>query len=63
MQQDNRYFTEGVKGVKTGSFDGRYNLCVYYTSSSDNHYLLVSFGSESDSRRYVDVQNLLHNLP
>ena len=63
MQQDNRYFTERVKGVKTGSFDGRYNLCVYYTSSSDNHYLLVSFGSESDSRRYVDVQNLLHNLP
>ena len=55
------YYNENVIGVKTGSLSDDYNLVVLYRKYG-KEFLICSLGSQSDSSRYDDVNNILKTI-
>lgn len=55
------YYNEKVKGIKTGSLAGDYNLIVLY-HTGEKEFLIVSLGSSSDNSRYDDLSYLLKTI-
>ena len=55
------YYNENVIGVKTGSLSDDYNLVVLYQKYG-KEFLICSLGSQSDSSRYDDVNNILKTI-
>ena len=54
-------YNENVIGVKTGSLSDDYNLVVLYRKYG-KEFLICSLGSQSDSSRYDDVNNILKTI-
>ena len=55
------YYNENVIGIKTGSLSDDYNLVVLYRKYG-KEFLICSLGSQSDSSRYDDVNNILKTI-
>lgn len=61
LDPNDSYYNENVKGVKTGSLAGDYNLIVLYHTGG-KEFLIVSLGSSSDNSRYDDLSYLLKTI-
>lgn len=61
LDPESEYYHENVIGVKTGSLSGDYNLVVLYQQHG-KEFLICSFGSESDSARYDDVDSIIKTI-
>lgn len=61
LEPDSEYYNERVKGVKTGSLEGAYNLVVLYEQHG-KRFLVCSLGSSSDTARYDDVTHILETV-
>ena len=58
LDYNNNFYRDGVKGVKTGTVGGTFNLDILYESNG-REYLIISLGSTTDYYRYSDVEHLL----
>ena len=61
LDPDSAYFNPNVKGIKTGSLEGAYNLVVLYQQHG-KEFLVVSLGSDSDQARYDAVSQILDTI-
>lgn len=61
LDPNDPYYNEKVKGIKTGSLAGDYNLVVLYRTG-EKEFLIVSLGSSSDDSRYDDLSYLLKTI-
>lgn len=61
LDENSDYFNPKIKGVKTGTLSGCYNLISLYQTNKTS-YLIYVIGASSDEMRYQDTLSLIEKI-